>query len=74
MTVQEAKANRYLNLIRNKAKRDYGWRYLDWIRVGAVGMEPDKGKLSTMAAQAVRMQLHNLLGDTPFVAMGAHAD
>ena len=72
MTAQNAAANRYLNLIRNKAKRDYGFAYLSWLKNGAVGHEPERGKLSCMAAQAVRNNLHEILGPEPFIAVGAH--
>lgn len=52
-----AAANRYLNMIRNKAKRQYGFAYLNWLKGGAVGHEPEHPGLSVMGAQAVRMQL-----------------
>ena len=52
-----AQANRYLNLLRNKAKRDYGFSYLSYLRNGGYGNEPERGKLGVMGAQAVRMQL-----------------
>jgi len=50
-------AYRYLNLIRNAAKRRYGFAYLAWLNGGAVGDEPERGALSYMAAQAVRIEL-----------------
>lgn len=50
-------AYRYGNLIRNKAKRDYAFAYIAWLRNGAEGLEPERGKLSYMAAQAVRMEI-----------------
>ena len=59
-------AYRYLNLMRNAAKRRYGFLYLAWLRNGAVGREPERGKLSVMGAQAVRMGLHEILGHDPF--------
>lgn len=60
-------ANRYLNLLRKKAKRDYGFAYLSWLRNGAVGVEPTRPKdLSYMGAQAVRLELHKILGPDPF--------
>jgi hypothetical protein len=37
-----ARACRYLNMIRNKAKREYGFAYLGWLKGGAVGNAPDR--------------------------------
>ena len=68
MTLLQA-AYRYLNLMRNVDKRRYGFRYLVWLREGAVGQEPDRGRLSVMGAQAVRMGLHEILGHDPFRAV-----
>jgi hypothetical protein len=62
---KRGEANRYLNLIRNKAKREYGWAYLAWLRNGAVGIAPDHPGLGAMAAQAVRLSLHEILGPEP---------
>lgn len=55
-----AAASRYLNLIRNKQKRDYGFAYLIWLKGGAVGHEPEHPGLSVMGAQAVRLQLEGM--------------
>ena len=60
-------AYRYLNLIRNKPKRCYGFLYLAWLREGATGLEPQRGTLSVMGAQAVRMQLLTMLGENPLM-------
>ena len=53
-------AYRYLNMIRNAAKRRYGFAYLAWMRNGCVGESPDPGPLSVMGAQAVRINLHGM--------------
>ncbi len=54
-----AAANRYVNMIRNKNKRDYGFAYLAWLKGGAVGNEPERpAGLSVMGAQAVMIQLN----------------
>jgi hypothetical protein len=53
--VKLGQANKYANLIRNKAKREYAQAYIAWLRNGAEGLEPEHSKLSYMAAQAVRM-------------------
>ena len=58
-------AYRYLNLIKNTAKRRYGFTYLAWLGNGAAGYEPDRGRLSVMGAQAVRLQLDELLNNRP---------
>lgn len=71
MTVELAAANRYLNLLRNKPKRAYGFAYLAWLKNGAVGYEPDHPGLGAMGAQAVRLHLSSILGPAPFEAVGA---
>ena len=71
MTPELAAANRYLNLLRNKPKRAYGFAYLAWLKNHAVGHEPEHPGLSVMGAQAVRMNLREILGPAPFVAVGA---
>lgn len=50
-------AYRYLNLIKNADKRRYGFAYVAWMHGGAVGIEPERGRLSVMGAQAVRQRL-----------------
>jgi hypothetical protein len=72
MTRRE-EAYRYLNLIRNADKRRYGFAYLAWMRNHAIGHEPERGRLSYMAAQAVRMQLHEILGPAPMAEMNEEA-
>ena len=51
----------YLRSIRNPAKRDYAKRYLEALKAGT---DPDavghSSELSYMAAQAVRMRLHDI--------------
>ena len=50
-------AQAYIRRIRNAAKRDYATRYWAWLsRAGPHPDEPEE--LSYMAAQAVRLQLH----------------
>lgn len=64
-------AYRYLNLLRNKPKRVYGFAYLAWLRNHAIGQEPESPVgLSVMGAQAVRHNLAEILGPDPFVAVG----
>jgi hypothetical protein len=53
-------AYKYANLIRNKAKRDYANAYIAWLRNGAEGLEPERGQLGVMAAQAVRMHINTM--------------
>lgn len=51
---------KYANLIRNKTKRHYANAYINWLRNGAEGFAPERGTLSFMAAQAVRMRLESM--------------
>ena len=53
-----AAAWRYVLAIRNTDKREYGIRYLEHLFRNAPEPEPDG--ISTMAAQAVRMRLHDI--------------
>ena len=55
---------KYGNRIRNKAKRDYFWRYLAYLKYldnGGQGLPPDRGNISCMAAQAVRMNIDDII-------------
>lgn len=53
----------YIGRIRNAAKRDYARRYVSYISQAALeGPEPERGELSYMGAQAVRMSLYQILG------------
>ena len=55
-------ARSYIKRIRNKKKQAYARAYLKWILAGEKGrLGPDEGDLSIMAAQGVRMELHDLL-------------
>ena len=53
-------AYRYGNLLRCKPKRDYVFAYIAWLNNGAMGIEPERGRLSYMAAQAVRMTIDGM--------------
>ena len=46
----------YIRSLRNPAKRDYAARYLAWLE-RQDGPEPERGQISYMAAQAVRLTL-----------------
>lgn len=51
-------ANKYIKSIRNIRKADYAAAYLLWIMRGRAGYEPQAHPLlSTMAAQAVRLNI-----------------
>jgi hypothetical protein len=52
-------AERYIKAIRNDQKRAYAKAFLDWMRHGEQGDPPHPAGLSTMAAQAVRMNLRD---------------
>lgn len=62
----EAIINRYANLIPSKPQRDYAWSYLQWLRRGAMGAEPEKpARCSRASAQAVRDEINRLTGYQP---------
>ena len=66
MTPEEREANKYLSLMRNTNKRRYGQAYLAWLKNGCYGPEPDRGPISLMAEQAVRLEVNRILGPAPF--------
>jgi hypothetical protein len=52
----------YIKSLRSAAKRAYAKEYLEFLKAGEPeGKEPGRGTLSYMAAQAVRLQLHELV-------------
>jgi hypothetical protein len=57
---QESAAVKYVGRIRNPKKRAYALSYLRFLN--GLGPEPDRGQLSYMAAQAVRIELAQLTG------------
>lgn len=50
----------YIASIRNRDKHAYASAYARWIHEGERGDPPDRGKLSYMAAQAVRLNLREI--------------
>lgn len=50
----------YIRRIRNDNKRNYATRYYAWLREGEHGEPPERGGLSAMAAQSVRMEFRRL--------------
>jgi len=55
------RASRYIESIRNRAKRAYAHAYYQWLRDPQVSDPPDHPNLSAMGAQAVRMNLDKIL-------------
>lgn len=56
---QRSNADAYIRAIRNTAKRQYAIAYRYFLTDGT-NEEPDRGKLSYMAAQAVRLELTSI--------------
>ena len=50
---------KYIRSVRNALKKDYATRYWAFLSAGGSSGEngPDRGKLSAMAAQSVRLEL-----------------
>ncbi len=63
-TVAGVEAGQYVRRIRNAQKKEYAHAYLSYILGGKRGKEPERGTLSCMAAQAVRMQLDPIFAAT----------
>jgi hypothetical protein len=60
---QHSAADAYMRRFRNADKRAYArqyWNYLTDFGVALIPPEPDRGRLSVMAAQAVRTQLRSI--------------
>ena len=51
----------YVQGIRNRAKQDYAKEYAWYLKQGKAGDGPDRGNLSYMAAQAVRLRLETFV-------------
>jgi len=64
-----AAANRYLNTETSGPARAYGFAFLAWLRNGAVGYAPTRGKLTAHRVEAIKLKLFELLGGDPFEAV-----
>lgn len=62
----------YISAIRNPAKKDYAKRYQAWLESGTPGNPPDY-TCSYLAAQAVRINLHNFASAAVYDARTALA-
>ena len=62
------RASRYIEGLRSPLKRRYAHAYYQWLRMPdslRPAESPSRGELSYMAAQAVRMNLDEILEDNP---------
>jgi hypothetical protein len=59
----DSSSESYINSIKNSAKKEYAKKYSAWVLGGRKGSEPDRGELSVMGAQAVRMNIDERLGN-----------
>jgi len=57
----KGKIQNYISRIKNVPKKEYAKKYFDWILKGEIGRCPDKGSLSAMGAQAVEMNISDLM-------------
>lgn len=64
----------YIRHIKNKNKKEYAKRYYKWKKNKEKGDSPDHGALGTMGAQAVRMNIDDLMesiiNEAPIAAKG----
>lgn len=49
-----AAAYRYANTLPTHAQRDYANSYIAWLRNGAMGLEPERGRLTKATAQTIK--------------------
>lgn len=65
--IQEAvkMLNEYLNGIRNTYQRRYAFAYVEWLKLGCVGLEPVHPKVSATIAKELRIAIHGYLGNEP---------
>jgi hypothetical protein len=61
LRVQDARA--YVRRIQNTRKRTYARLYLDYLLTPTAG-EPERGDVSSVAAQAVRVELRRIVGES----------
>jgi hypothetical protein len=64
-TIKGFNAGKYIASIRSDTKKEYARTYLAYILNGRRGSCPERGVLSGMAAQAVRMRLDQIFQETP---------
>jgi hypothetical protein len=64
-TITGFNAGKYIASIRSDTKKEYARTYLAYILNGRRGSCPERGVLSGMAAQAVRMRLDQIFQETP---------
>jgi hypothetical protein len=63
-TIAGFNAGKYIGSIRNAAKKQYARTYLTYILQGRSGPSPDRGELSAMSAQAIRMRMDQIFDRT----------
>ena len=68
-----AAAEKYVSKTKNALKKAYAEKYLKWKKGGEKGESPDKGALSYMGAQAVRMSIEDYFDDLDEAAKGYRA-
>jgi hypothetical protein len=59
----------YIRSIRNPLKRQYAEAFARYLASGEEGPEPDRGALSYMGAQAVRLRLYDLNGNIAYPSL-----
>lgn len=59
-TIAGFNAGKYIGSIRSAAKKQFARTYLTYVLQGRSGPSPDRGELSAMATQAVRMRIDQL--------------
>jgi hypothetical protein len=64
-TIAGFNAGKYIGSIRSDTKKENARTYLAYILNGRRGSCPERGVLSGMAAQAVRMRLDQIFQETP---------
>jgi hypothetical protein len=61
---ESGEVEKYIRRIKNKGKKEYAQRYYKWKKGKEKGESPDRGSLGTMGAQAVRMQIDDMMDES----------
>jgi len=68
-TATDAKAKAYVARIKNAAKKKYAQALVDFLE-GKTNKEPERGSLSVMGGQAVRMELFDIYPERLLIQKG----
>ena len=57
----DSKLDKYINSVKNPIKKIYAHQFSRWVLSGEIGQEPKVRELGSMAAQAVRLNIYEIV-------------